>query len=84
MALISSGGEQRISFIVSFTVLTLLFQRSNFCGNFITFLEVLKLLITNYSVMFLSAETFDLLFILDLQPIKEFVSVENDAPGSCY
>ena len=50
MALISSGGEQRISFIVSFTVLTLLFQRSNFCGNFITFLEVLKLLITNYSV----------------------------------
>ena len=28
--------------------MTLLFQKSNFCGNFITFLEVSKLLITNY------------------------------------
>ena len=26
----------------------LLFQKSNFCGNFITFLEVSQLLITNY------------------------------------
>ena len=28
--------------------MTPLFQKSNFCGNFITFLEVPKLLITNY------------------------------------
>ena len=28
--------------------MTLLFQKSNFCGNFITFLEVSKLLIINY------------------------------------
>ena len=28
--------------------MTLLFQKSNFCGNFSTFLEVSKLLITNY------------------------------------
>ena len=28
--------------------MTLLFQKSNFCGNFITFLEVSKLLVTNY------------------------------------
>ena len=28
--------------------MTLLFQKSNFCGNFITFLEVSKFLITNY------------------------------------
>ena len=28
--------------------MTLLFQKSNFCGNFFTFLEVSKLLITNY------------------------------------
>ena len=29
-------------------VMTLLFKKSNFYGNFITFLEVSKLLITNY------------------------------------
>ena len=28
--------------------MTLHFQKSNLCGNFITFLEVSKLLITNY------------------------------------
>ena len=28
--------------------MTLLFQKSNFCGNFVTFLEVSKLLITNF------------------------------------
>ena len=28
--------------------MTLLFQTSNFCGNFITFLELSKLLIANY------------------------------------
>ena len=28
--------------------MTPLFQKSNFCGNFITFLEVPKSLITNY------------------------------------
>ena len=28
--------------------MTLLFQKSNFCGNIITFLEVSKSLITNY------------------------------------
>ena len=31
-------------------VMTLLFHKSNFCGSFITFLEVSKLLITNYSL----------------------------------
>ena len=34
--------------MVIFMVMTLLFHKSNFCGNFITFLEVSKLLITNY------------------------------------
>ena len=28
--------------------MTLLFQKSNFCGNIITFFELTKLLITNY------------------------------------
>ena len=43
----------------------LLFQKSNFCGNFITFL--------------LTVETLGRLFIFNLQPIKEVVSAENDA-----
>ena len=30
--------------------MTLFFQKNNFCGNFITFLEVSKLLITNYFI----------------------------------
>ena len=32
--------------------MTPLFQNSNFCGDFITFLEVSKLLITNYYLNF--------------------------------
>ena len=32
--------------------MTPLFQKSNFCGNFITFLEMSKLLITNYFLNF--------------------------------
>ena len=58
--------------------MSLVFQESNFCDNFITFLEVLKLLITNYFVNVLyPVETNGWLRILDLQPIKKVVSVEN-------
>ena len=42
---ISGGGQLRITFLVIFTVATLLFQKWNFCGSFIT-LEVSKLQIT--------------------------------------
>ena len=38
--------SDELLFLVIFTVMTLLLQKSNFCGNFITFLEVSKLRIT--------------------------------------
>ena len=46
---VNNGGLRRITvtnhFLVIITVMTLLFQKSNCCSIFITFLEVLKLLI---------------------------------------
>ena len=47
---IGNGGGNELLFLAIFTVMILLFQKSNFCGNFNIFLEVSKWLITNYFV----------------------------------
>ena len=55
-------------------VMTLLFQKSNFCGNFITFLQVSKLLITNYFLNFIQNSVLRCSFIK--------VDVSLPSPGS--
>ena len=41
---------QRINFLLIFTVMTLFLHKRSLCSNFITFLELSKILFTNYFV----------------------------------
>ena len=60
--------------------MALLFQKSNFGGNFITFLEVSKLLITNFFVnITIQTKRLSGSFFYTSSQSKKLFFVENDA-----